>query len=177
MKVQAPILVKIFLEDFYKEKDISFNLRLINILKCNKKHSNTINSNLKRLRGFDRRSIRTPYSKDVYFLIHKSILLQKTEMLGDLISTLLEKSKRHHQILNKIEHILKMISPMYRKLGGIKIEIKGRVGGSKRKRKRQMQIGALSLQQINLPVKYSCHTSVTRFGATSVKIWIAQFNR
>lgn len=176
IKVQAPILVKKFLEDFYGRNDISFDLRLINILKSNSKHSNLINSKLKRLRGYDRRSLRTPYSKDIYFLIHKSIFLQKTEMLGDLISNLLEKSKKHHLILNKIEHILKMIAPLYKRLGGIKIQVKGRIAGSKRKRKRSMQIGALSLQQIDLPVKYSYHTSITRFGSTSIKIWIANLD-
>lgn len=177
VKVQAPVLVKNFLEDFYGGNQTSFDLRLINLLKSNSKHSNEINSNLRRFRGHDKRSLRTPYSKDIYFLVHKSILLQKTEMLGELMSTLLEKSKKHHLILNKIEHILKMISPMYKGLGGIKIEIKGRIGGSKRKRKRNMQIGALSLQQVNLPVKYSCHTSITRFGSTSIKIWIAHHDK
>jgi len=178
IKVQAPVLVKNFLEDFYGEKNnISFSLRLINLIKSSSKHSNEINSNLKRFRGHHRRSLRTPYSKDMYFLIHKSILLQKTEMLGDIISTLLEKSKKHHLILNKVEYILKMISPMYKGLGGIKIEIKGRIGGSKRKRRRDIQIGALSLQQVDLPVKYSCHTAVTRFGSTSIKVWIAPYTK
>ena len=144
VKVQAPILVKNFLKDFYGKDNVSFDLRLINLLKCNSKHSNQINFNLRHFKGQDRRSLRTQYSKDIYFLIHKSILLQKTEMLGNLIATLLEKNKKHHLILNKIEHILKMISPIYKGLGGIKIEIKGRIAGSKRKRKRHMQIGALS---------------------------------
>ena len=89
VKVQAPVLVKNFLEDFYGGNQTSFDLRLINLLKSNSKHSNEINSNLRRFRGHDKRSLRTPYSKDIYFLVHKSILLQKTEMLGELMSTLL----------------------------------------------------------------------------------------
>jgi len=77
VKVQAPILVKNFLKDFYGKDNVSFDLRLINLLKCNSKHSNQINFNLRHFKGQDRRSLRTQYSKDIYFLIHKSILLQK----------------------------------------------------------------------------------------------------
>ena len=31
----------------------------------------------------------------------------------------------------------------------------------------------LSLQKIDSPIHYTCHRSVTRFGVTSIKIWLA----
>ena len=52
--------------------------------------------------------------------------------------------------------------------------VKGRIGGVKRKRHRTLQVGRLALQEIQLPVAYSMHTSLTRFGSTSIKIWLVQ---
>ena len=60
----------------------------------------------------------------------------------------------------------------YKHVRGLRIKVKGRIGGVKRKRHRTLQVGRLALQEIQLPVAYSMHTSLTRFGSTSIKIWL-----
>ena len=172
IKVQAPILVANFLKEFQSNHQNSFELRLVDTFKIGKPHSLAIHKMQRTIRGRDRRFSRSPYGKDIYFLIHKMILTKDTAMVGNLIATLLEKTKKHHWVLNNIEGLVKIVYLQYQGLNGIRIQTKGRIAGSKRKRKRQFQIGALALQRIDLPVQYSCHKAVTRFGVTSIKIWL-----
>ena len=175
IQVQAPVLVKKFLEEMHRPnyKPISFDLRLLDVFKVSPKHSAAVHASRMAMSRRDRIAMRQPYSKDVYFLIHKMILMQDTTMLGELVAHLLEKTKKHHLVLNKIEQLITIVSKQYKGINGIRIQTKGRIGGSKRKRKRNLQIGALALQRISLPMDFTNNTSVTRFGTTSVRIWMA----
>jgi len=175
IQVQAPVLVKKFLEEMRHPNSgpVSFDLRLLDVFKVSPKHSAAVHASKTSMNRRDRMAMRQPYSKDVYFLVHKMILMQDTTMLGELVAHLLEKTKKHHQVLNKIEELITIVSKQYKGINGIRIQTKGRIGGSKRKRKRNLQIGALALQRISLPMDFTNTTSITRFGTTSVRVWMA----
>ena len=172
IKVLAPSLVNGFLKEFYKDKPLSFDLRMINTFKANTHHSDIIHQMKRLMKWKQRRIMRNDFSKDIYYTLHQAIITQDTKMLGDLIANLLEKTKRHHPILNVIQRLMNIIMRQYKHVRGLRIKVKGRIGGVKRKRHRTLQVGRLALQEIQLPVAYSMHTSLTRFGSTSIKIWL-----
>lgn len=172
IKVIAPTLVNEYLNEFYNGKPFSFDLRMLNTFKANTTHSDLIHQMKRLMRWKQRRIMRNHFSKDIYYTLHEAILTQDTKMLGDLIANLLEKTKRHHPILNVIQSLMRITMRQYKNVRGLRIKIKGRIGGVKRKRHRTLQVGGLSLQEIQLPVAYSMHTSLTRFGSTSIKIWL-----
>ena len=175
IKVKTPALIRNFLDNFdlTKNQQISFELRLINVHKVGRSHSKKIHWARRITKRKNPRVMRTPYSRDMYFLLHKMFLLHNTTMVGDLIATLLEKTKKHHLVLNRVEELMKIVYEQYGEINGVRIQTKGRIAGSKRKRKRVLQVGKLSLQKIDSPIHYTCHKSVTRFGVTSIKIWLA----
>ena len=172
IKVMAPALVNKFLKEFYGNKHVSFDLRMLNTFKANTTHSDLIHQMKRLMRWKQRRIMRNHFSKDIYYTLHEAIITQDTKMLGDLIANLLEKTKRHHPILNVIQNLMRITMRQYKNVRGLRIKIKGRIGGVKRKRHRTLQVGRLALQEIQLPVAYSMHTSLTRFGSTSIKIWL-----
>lgn len=57
------------------------------------------------------------------------------------------------------------------KILGYKIQIKGRINGSKRKRKNIFQEGRIPLSSLNKDIKYTFDEFITKAGICSLKMW------
>ena len=54
---------------------------------------------------------------------------------------------------------------------GYKLQIKGRINGSKRKRKNTFQEGCIPLNSLNKDIKYTFDEFITKTGICSLKMW------
>ena len=100
------------------------------------------------------------------------ILLKDTTIFGNAVVPLLEKTTGHHTVATNLEKICSIVFDQYKGINGLRVDLKGRIGGSARSRSKSFTLGSLSNQQIDSDVSYSFHEAVTRYGVCSLKIWL-----
>ena len=145
-------------------------LDLTNVLNIGYNHSlETIRVSEQKLKG---PLSKAAYIKDLYLICHKMVLLKDTTMFGNAIVPLLEKTTGHHMIITNVEKICNIVFDQYKGINGLRLDFKGRIGGSARSRSKSFTLGSLSNQQISSNISYSFHESITRYGVCSLKIWL-----
>ena len=92
-------------------------------------------------------------------------------MLSKYIVRTIKKKKNNRGYLNFINRILKEYYKTNPKILGYKIQIKGRINGSKRKRKNTFQEGCIPLSTLNKDIKYTFDEFITKAGTCSLKMW------
>jgi len=92
-------------------------------------------------------------------------------ILSKYIARTIKKKKNNRGYLNFINRILKEYYKMNPKILGYKIQIKGRINGSKRKRKNTFQEGCIPLSTLNKDIKYTFDEFITKAGICSLKMW------
>jgi ribosomal protein S3 len=145
-------------------------LDLTNVLLLGQYHTSIVaNKGLKQVRG---PMTRLPYTKDLFMIIHKMMLLKDSTILGKAIFPLLEKTTKHHQVVNNVENLCQLAFDQYKGLKGFRIDFKGRIGGSARSRLRTFKLGSIPAQKMSANIEYSFHEAVTRYGVCSIRIWL-----
>ncbi len=97
--------------------------------------------------------------------------LGKVDIISKYIIRTIKKKKIHRGYLNFINKILKEYFKMNSKILGYKLQIKGRVNGSKRKRKYVYQEGQIPLSSLNKNIQYTFNEFITKSGVCSIKMW------
>jgi ribosomal protein S3 len=92
-------------------------------------------------------------------------------IISKYIIRTVKKKKIHRGYLNFINRILKEYYKMNSKILGYKFQIKGRINGSKRKRKLVYQEGQIPLSSLNKNIQYTFDEFLTKSGICSVKMW------
>lgn len=84
-----------------------------------------------------------------------------------------QRRKRHYQFLAFIKQALKALEP-YKKIRGLKIQIKGRFTHKAKGRSRSWkhQIGSMPLSQLNKTIQAEYTQTQTAYGSVGIKIWI-----
>lgn len=100
------------------------------------------------------------------------MLLKDSTILGKAIFPLLEKTTKHHQVVNNVENLCQLAFDQYKGLKGFRIDFKGRIGGSARSRLRTFKLGSIPAQKMSANIEYSFHEAVTRYGVCSIRIWL-----
>jgi len=95
----------------------------------------------------------------------------KMNMISKYICRTIKKKKIHKGYLNFINKILKEFYKMNPKILGYKLQIKGRLNKSKRKRKFIYQEGQIPLSTLKKNVQYTFDEFITKSGVCSIKIW------
>ena len=145
-------------------------LDLTNVLDLGQYHTSLVaKKGIKQMRG---PMTRLSYTKDLFMIIHKMMLLKDSTILGETIVPLLEKTTKHHQIVNNIESLCQLVFNQYKGLKGFRIDFRGRIGGSARSKVRTFKLGSIPAQKLSANIEYSFHEAVTRYGVCSIRIWI-----
>ena len=100
-----------------------------------------------------------------------ALTLGKMHIISKYIIRTIKKKKIHRGYLNFINRILKEYFKMNSKILGYKLQIKGRINGSKRKRKLVYQEGQIPLSSLNKNIQYTFDEFITKSGICSVKMW------
>ena len=84
-----------------------------------------------------------------------------------------QRRKRHYQFLAFLKQTLKALEP-YKKIQGLKIQIKGRFTHKAKGRSRSWkhQIGSMPLSQLNKNIQSKYTQTQTAYGSVGIKVWI-----
>jgi hypothetical protein len=104
-------------------------------------------------------------------LIYTSFIFQNPDLLGVFLSRVLKRNIKmfrffYYFLLKTLRSLF-----MFSNLTGLKIQFKGRLGSSLRKRVSIIQLGQMPLQTINTNIRYSSIRSNTIYGICGIKIW------
>ena len=100
-------------------------------------------------------------------ICHIAFTLGKMNILSKYITRTIKKKKNNRGYLNFINRILKQYFKMNPKILGYKLQIKGRINGSKRKRKNTFQEGCIPLNSLNKDIKYRSRYSTIKISCKS----------
>lgn len=111
---------------------------------------------------------------DVKYLVHliyTSFIFKSPNLLGVFISRVIKKNiKSFNFFFNFLSRTLLPLF-IFSNLSGLKIQFKGRLGSSLRKRTSIILFGSMPLQSIDSVVNYSFNESITIYGVCGIKIW------
>jgi ribosomal protein S3 len=104
-------------------------------------------------------------------LTYTSFIFKNPRLLGLLLGNILKKNIKMFRFF--FFFCSKTLLPlfMFSNLNGLKIQFKGRLGTSLRKRTSIIQFGQMPLQSIDYDIKYSFTEAVTIYGTCGIKIW------
>ena len=124
-----------------------------------------------KLRFFAPRKLRGMEVPLFIHLIHTSFIFKSPALLGEFISRHIGKNIRFFYLF--IFFIRNIVSALffYSNLKGLKIQIKGRLGRSLRKRTQILKFGAMPLHGMDNLVYYSFNEAITIYGICGIKVW------
>ena len=111
-------------------------------------------------------------------LISSSLINKSSKILSLGISEFLKKEVKHNQVLRLINKILFIYYKHFfliknkKILKGYRIEIKGKINGRPRKKKRVISSGPMPFSSIDCNINYFFSESFTKYGKFGVKVWL-----
>lgn len=113
-------------------------------------------------------------NSDLIQLLNEGNSIFISKSLALLLKNMVEASIKHQQVFDIFSQTVE-IAFFSGKLNvkGIKVQIKGRIGGVDRSRKMQVSFGAVSIQTLDTFVDYSFEKALTPYGVLGLKIWVA----
>lgn len=111
---------------------------------------------------------------DVPQLVHlffTSFIFKNPNILGVFLARVLKKNIKSFNFF--FSFFSRALLPLFvfSGLNGLKIQFKGRLGSSLRKRTSIISFGSMPLQTIDSVMKYSFNESITIYGICGIKIW------
>ena len=88
------------------------------------------------------------------------------------IKQTLEKKKTHKKFINNIDNMLQEFFKIFSNLIGYRLQFKGRLNKSKRKKKMIFQQGKIPLNTLEYDIKYHFTEFKTPSGICSIKLWV-----
>ena len=93
-------------------------------------------------------------------------------MISHFIKQNLEKKKSHKKQIKIMNQILQEFFRMFSNFLGYRLQFKGRLNGSKRKKKLVYQKGKIPLNTLKYDIKYHLNEFKTPSGICSIKFWV-----
>jgi ribosomal protein S3 len=150
-------------------KHINKNL----ITQLNKKNSKIIKRVIPQLRRYQNSS----YFKDGLNILFQSMVnKQSQKLIAEYIALELSKLKKHSFFFRFIQTALTLLYKQeFSRIYGIKIQIKGRINGTPRSKKKTISIGK-SIKNLSIfyNINYHESTAFTKNGSLGVKVWLSE---
>ena len=88
------------------------------------------------------------------------------------IKQTLERKKTHKKFINNIDNMLQSFFKIFSNFVGYRLQFKGRLNKSKRKKKMVFQKGKIPLNTFEYNIKYHFNEFKTPSGICSIKLWV-----
>jgi small subunit ribosomal protein S3 len=88
------------------------------------------------------------------------------------IKQTLEKKKTHKKYINNIDNMIQEFFKIFSNFIGYRLQFKGRLNKSKRKKKMVFQKGKIPLNTLKYDIKYHFNEFKTPSGICSIKLWV-----
>lgn len=101
-----------------------------------------------------------------------ALYTKNISIISQFIKQSLEKKKSHKKQIRLINNILQEFFKMFSNFLGYRLQFKGRLNGSKRKKKIVYQEGKIPLNTLKYDIKYHLNEFKTPSGICSIKFWV-----
>lgn len=147
--------IKLFIKniEFFEFINLRKNLKII-FQKIKK--NNRINKNVKKM---------------IYNFSY-SFYTKNINIITYYIKQTLERKKTHKKFINNIHNMFQEFFKMFSNFSGYRLQFKGRLNKSKRKKKMIFQKGKIPLNTIKYDIKYHFNEFKTPSGICSIKVWV-----
>jgi hypothetical protein len=110
--------------------------------------------------------------KQMIYTFSYALYTKNIDMIMIYIKNALERKKIHKNIIKNINNILECFFNLFSNWIGYRLQLKGRLNGSKRKRKFIYQKGKIPLNTLKYDIQYQSDEFQTPSGLCSIKLWI-----
>jgi small subunit ribosomal protein S3 len=110
--------------------------------------------------------------RKMIYNISYALYTKNIQMISNYIKQNLEKKKSHKKQIKLINNILQEFFKMFSNFLGYRLQFKGRLNGSKRKKKLVYQKGKIPLNTLKYDIKYHFNEFKTPSGVCSIKFWV-----
>nr|YP_010507842.1 ribosomal protein S3 [Phytophthora capensis]UXG55939.1 ribosomal protein S3 [Phytophthora capensis] len=97
---------------------------------------------------------------------------KKINIITFYIKQTLERKKTHKKYINNIDNMLQEFFKIFSNVLGYRLQFKGRLNKSKRKKKMVFQKGKIPLNTLKYDIKYHFNEFKTPSGICSIKLWV-----
>nr|YP_010394407.1 ribosomal protein S3 [Phytophthora lateralis]DAZ88415.1 TPA_asm: ribosomal protein S3 [Phytophthora lateralis]DAZ88848.1 TPA_asm: ribosomal protein S3 [Phytophthora lateralis] len=132
-----------------------------------------LRKNLKQI--FDKIKKNNKINKNVKKMIYNfsyAFYTKKINIITFYIKQTLERKKTHKKFINNIDNMLQEFFKMFSNFIGYRLQFKGRLNKSKRKKKMIFQKGKIPLNTLEYDIKYHFNEFKTPSGICSIKLWV-----
>nr|YP_010394998.1 ribosomal protein S3 [Phytophthora cambivora]DAZ89435.1 TPA_asm: ribosomal protein S3 [Phytophthora cambivora] len=132
-----------------------------------------LRKNLKKI--FDKIKKNNRINKSVKKMIYNfsyAFYTKNINIITFYIRQTLERKKTHKKFINNIDNMLKEFFKIFSNFIGYRLQFKGRLNKSKRKKKMIFQKGKIPLNTLEYNIKYHFNEFKTPSGICSIKLWV-----
>nr|YP_010394802.1 ribosomal protein S3 [Phytophthora versiformis]DAZ89239.1 TPA_asm: ribosomal protein S3 [Phytophthora versiformis] len=132
-----------------------------------------LRKNLKKI--FDKIKKNNKINKNVKKMIYNfsyAFYTKNIDIITYYIKQTLERKKTHKKFINNIDDMLQEFFKMFSNFLGYRLQFKGRLNKSKRKKKMVFQKGKVPLNTLEYDIKYHFNEFKTPSGICSIKLWV-----
>ena len=132
-----------------------------------------LRKNLKKIFNQLKKNIRI--NKNIKKMIYNfsyAFYTKKINIITFYIKQTLERKKTHKKFINNIDNMLYEFFKLFSNFVGYRLQFKGRLNKSKRKKKMVFQKGKIPLNTLEYDIKYHFNEFKTPSGICSIKLWI-----
>nr|DAD55185.1 TPA_asm: ribosomal protein S3 [Phytophthora agathidicida] len=132
-----------------------------------------LRKNLKKI--FDKIKKKNRINKNIKKMIYNfsyAFYTKNINIITFYIRQTLERKKTHKKFINNINNMLQEFFKMFSNFVGYRLQFKGRLNKSKRKKKMVFQKGKIPLNTLEYDIKYHFNEFKTPSGICSIKLWV-----
>jgi small subunit ribosomal protein S3 len=111
-------------------------------------------------------------TRQMVYVFSYALYTKNINIISSYIKQKLEKKKTHKKEIKIINNIFNEFFLIFSNFLGYRLQFKGRLNGSKRKKKIIFQKGKIPLNTLKYDIKYQFNEFKTPSGICSIKLWI-----
>lgn len=161
------------LNSYYKKHNIKLFIKNIKV-KDLKKLKETIG---KIFRFINKNKKVNKQTKRMIYNFSYALYTKNINMISNYIKETLQRKKSHKKYIVNINKTLEQFFKMFSNFLGYRLQFKGRLNGSKRKKKLVYQKGKIPLNTLKYDIKYYFNEFKTPSGICSIKFWVFLKNK
>lgn len=156
------------LNSYYKEHSIKIFIKRIKL-----KDLKLLKNNIGKIFRFIRKNNKINHdTKKMIYNFSYAFYTKNINMISYYIKQTLERKKAHKKFIKNINNILEAFFKIFSNFIGYRLQFKGRLNGSKRKKKLVYQKGKIPLNTLKYDIKYHFNEFKTPSGICSIKFWV-----
>jgi ribosomal protein S3 len=157
-----------YLKNYYEKYSIKIFIKKVKL-----ENLILLKKNIGKIFYFIKKNNKINYdTRKMVYSFSYALYTKNINMISFYIKETLERKKTHKKFINNINRILIAFFKIFSNFIGYRLQFKGRLNGSKRKKKIIHQKGKIPLNTLNYDIKYHFNEFKTPSGICSIKFWV-----